>query len=58
LTGCIDEQDGHYVLLDDQMLKITILQSAGSDKELFAKHWSERCGFEGLNLPGREACSK
>jgi hypothetical protein len=38
LTGCIDEQDGQYVLLDDQMRKITRLQSAGSDKDVFAKY--------------------
>jgi hypothetical protein len=38
LIDCVDEQDGHYVLLDDQMVKLTNLQSVGSDQEVFAKH--------------------
>lgn len=38
LTGCMDEQAGQYVLLDNQMRKIVRLQPAGSDREVFAKH--------------------
>jgi hypothetical protein len=38
LTGCVDEQSGRYVLLDEQMKKIVRLQSAGTDQEVFAKH--------------------
>ena len=38
LTGCVDEQFGRYVLLDNQMLKITDLHSAGAEKEVFARH--------------------
>lgn len=37
LTGCLDEQDGHYVLLDDQMHKVISLQSPGSDDTWFAR---------------------
>lgn len=47
LTGCMDEQDGQYVLLDDQMLKITSLQSASSDKEVFAKHLGHKVQVTG-----------
>jgi hypothetical protein len=37
LTGCIDEQEGHYVLLDDRMQKVAGLQSPGSDDAWFAR---------------------
>ncbi|MGA2116743.1 MAG: hypothetical protein ABSH56_18540 [Bryobacteraceae bacterium] len=37
LIGCVDEQDGHYVLLNDQMQKIAGLQSAASGDEMFAR---------------------
>jgi len=47
LTGCVDEQDGLYVLLDDQMLKIVNLVSAGSDKEVFAKHLGHKVQVKG-----------
>jgi hypothetical protein len=52
LTGCIDEQDGHYVLLDDHMVKITNLQSAGSDKEVFAKHVGRMVRVRGTKSSG------
>jgi hypothetical protein len=55
LTGCIDEQDGHYVLLDDQMVKITSLQSAGSDQEVFAKHLGRKVQVTGTKSSGQES---
>jgi len=52
LTGCIDEQYGQYVLLDDQMLKITNLQPAGSDKEVFAKYLGHKVQVRGTKSSG------
>jgi hypothetical protein len=47
LTGCVDEQGGQYVLLNDQMRKIASLQPAGPDKEVFAKHLGRRVRVKG-----------
>ncbi len=47
LTGCIDEQKGQYVLLDDQMVKMTNLQTAGSEKEVFAKYVGRKVQVSG-----------
>lgn len=58
LTGCIDEQDGNYVLLDAQMLKIVNLQSAGSDKEVFAKHLGHNVQVKGTKSSGQEGSFK
>jgi hypothetical protein len=58
LTGCIDEQDGHYVLLDDQMSKIASLQSAGSDQEVFAKHLGRKVRVSGTKSSGQEGAFK
>jgi hypothetical protein len=48
LTGCVDEQDGHYVLLDQRTLNpIADLDPNGvSTEDLFAKHVakSDRAG--------------
>jgi len=52
LTGCIDEQDGRYVLLDDHMVKITNLESAGSDREVFAKHVGRMVRVRGSKSSG------
>ena len=38
LAGCVDQQDGQYVLLDSRMETIASLKSAGPDIEIFAKH--------------------
>jgi hypothetical protein len=40
LTGCVDEQDGNYVLLDDKMeTKLADLEAVGASNEaFFAKH--------------------
>lgn len=53
LTGCIDEQDGRYVLLNDQMLKIASLQSANSDQEVFAKHLGHKVQVRGAKSSGQ-----
>jgi hypothetical protein len=58
LTGCIDEQDGHYVLLDDLMLKITGLQSAGTDQEVFAKHLGSKVQVKGTRSSGQNSIFK
>ena len=54
LTGCIDEQAGQYVLLDDQMVKIANLQSAGADKEVFAKHLGHKVRVTGMQPSGQK----
>jgi hypothetical protein len=51
-TGCIDEQSGHYVLLDDQMLKIAGLQSAGAEKDVFAKYLGHKVQVKGTKSAG------
>jgi len=55
LTGCIDEQYGQYVLLDDQMLKITSLESAGSAKDVFAKYVGHEVQVRGTKSSGPKA---
>jgi len=49
LTGCIDEQDGHYVLVDDRALTpIADLEADGFPTESFAKHMGTRLRSEGF----------
>jgi hypothetical protein len=55
LTGCVDEQFGQYVLLDGQMLKITNLQSTGSDKDVFAKYLGHEVQVRGTRTSGPKA---
>ena len=49
LTGCVDEQDGNYLLLDDQMLhKLADLQAVGAGNEAyFAKHLGHKVTVKG-----------
>ena len=54
LTGCIDEQDGQYVLLDGRMVKIASLQSASPDNEVFAKHLGRRVRVTGSRYAGQK----
>lgn len=58
LTGCMDEQGGQYVLLDDQMQKIASLQPAGPDKEVFAKHLGRRVRVKGTKSSGPKGTFK
>jgi hypothetical protein len=56
LTGCVDERDGRYVLLDDQMLhKIADLQSVGAEPEaVFAKHLGHKVIVKGSKSSEQE----
>jgi len=47
LTGCVDEQDGQYVLLDEQLGRITKLKSEGSDNDTFARYVGTRVQITG-----------
>jgi hypothetical protein len=55
LTGCVDEQFGQYVLLDGQMLKITGLQSAGPNNDVFAKYVGHEVEVKGTKSAGPKA---
>jgi hypothetical protein len=58
LTGCIDEQSGQYVLLDDQMQKVAGLQSAGSDREVFAKYVGRKVQVSGAKSSAQQGVFK
>jgi hypothetical protein len=49
LTGCVDEQDGNYVLLDDRMLnKLADLEAVpASNEAFFAKHLGHKVTVKG-----------
>jgi hypothetical protein len=60
LTGCVDEQDGKYVLLDDKMLnKLANLETsiAGSE-DVFAKHVGHKVVVKGSRTSGQESVFK
>ncbi len=43
MTGCVDEQDGRYVLTDDREMKpIANLEADGFPTEGFAKHMGHK----------------
>ena len=54
LTGCVDEQDGHYVLLDQRTLNpIADLDPNGVPTEdLFAKHVGQKVTVRGSSTSG------
>jgi hypothetical protein len=54
LTGCVDEQDGHYVLLDQRTLNpIADLDPNGvSTEDLFAKHVGQKVTVRGSSTSG------
>jgi hypothetical protein len=53
LTGCIDEQDGHYVLVDDRALTpIADLEADGFPTEAFAKHVGHKVTVRGISSSG------
>jgi hypothetical protein len=56
LTGCVDEQDGKYVLLDDRMLgKLADLEtSAASSEDVFAKHVGHKVIVKGARSSEQE----
>lgn len=53
LTGCVDEQDGRYVLTSDRdMNPIANLEADGFTQEGFAKHLGHKVTVRGTSIPG------
>ncbi len=53
LTGCVDEQDGRYVLVDDRTLTpIASLEADGFPTEAFAKHMGHKVTVRGISNSG------
>lgn len=53
LTGCVDEEDGHYVLVDDRTLTpIASLEADGFPQEAFAKHLGHKVTVRGTSNSG------
>jgi len=53
MTGCVDEQEGHYVLVDDRTLaRIADLEAEGFPTEGFAKHMGHKVTVRGTSVPG------
>jgi hypothetical protein len=53
LTGCVDEQNGQYVLVDDQNLNpVANLEADGFPTEGFAKHLGHKVTVRGTSIPG------
>lgn len=52
MTGCIDEQDGHYVLVDEHNLnRIADLIAEGFPTEGFARHMGHKVTVRGIGSP-------
>jgi hypothetical protein len=60
LSGCVDEQDGKYVLLDDRMLnKLANLETTvASAEDFFAKHVGHKVVVRGNKASGQETVFK
>jgi hypothetical protein len=53
LTGCVDEQEGRYILTDDRELTpIANLEADGFPQEGFAKHVGHKVTVRGTSSPG------
>jgi hypothetical protein len=53
LTGCIDEQNGHYVMISDHSRDlIADLEAEGFETEGFAKHVGHKVTVRGTSNPG------
>ena len=53
MTGCIDEQEGQYVLLDERTRDpIVSLEAEGFETEGFAKHVGHKVTVRGTSNPG------
>ena len=51
-TGCLDEQDGRYVLVDDHDLKVVAsLEADGFPADGFAKHVGQKVTLRGISIP-------
>ncbi len=52
MTGCVDEQEGNYVLLSDRtMTPIASLEADGFPRETFAKHVGHKVTVRGTSNP-------
>jgi hypothetical protein len=50
LTGCVDEKEGHYVLVDDRNLEtMANLEADGFPAEGFAKHVGQKVTVRGTS---------
>jgi hypothetical protein len=50
LTGCVDEQDGRYILVDERDLKpVADLEADGFPTEGFAKHMGHKITVRGTS---------
>ena len=53
LTGCVDQQEGQFVLVDDHDLKVIAnLDAEGFPVEGFAKHVGHKVTVRGSSSPG------
>jgi hypothetical protein len=53
LTGCVDEKDGHYILVDDHGLNpMADLEADGFPTEGFAKHMGHKVTVRGTSNSG------
>jgi hypothetical protein len=53
LTGCIDQKEGRYVLVDDRTLSpVANLEADGFETEGFAKHVGHKVTVRGISSPG------
>ena len=53
LTGCVDEKEGHYILVDDRNLSpVADLEADGFPTEGFAKHVGHKVTVRGTSSPG------
>jgi hypothetical protein len=53
MTGCVDEQDSHYVLVDEkQLAPIANLEADGFPTEGFAKHMGHKVTIRGISSSG------
>jgi hypothetical protein len=52
LTGCIDQQEGRYVLVNDHTLSpVAVLEADGFATEGFAKHMGHKVTVRGISSP-------
>ena len=53
LSGCIDQQEGRYVLIDDRTMNpVADLDADGFPTEGFAKHMGHKVTLRGISNPG------
>jgi hypothetical protein len=53
LSGCVDQQDGRYVLVDDRSLEpVADLEADGFATESFAKHMGHKVTIRGTSNSG------